>query len=144
MVSSSGDRPLGVDPAQELAQPALADHVEADRGLVEVEDLRVVQQRRGDVAAHPLAERELPHRGVEQVAEVEQLGELGEVAPVPVGVDAVDPAQQVERVAQRQVPPQRRALAEDDADPAGQLDAVARRVDARDARAARTWAPGCR
>ena len=36
--------------------------------------------------------------------------------------DAVDVAQQVERVAQRQVPPELRALAEDDADPAGELD----------------------
>ena len=44
-----------VDPAQELAQPGLADHVEADRRLVEVEDLGVVQQRGRDVAAHPLA-----------------------------------------------------------------------------------------
>ena len=90
-----------------------------------------MQQRRRDVAAHPLAERELADRGVEQVAEVEQLDELREVAAVAVGVDAVDPAQQVEGVAQRQVPPQRGALAEDDADPPGQLDPVARRVDAR-------------
>ena len=29
-----------------------------------------------------------------------------QVAPVPVGVHPVDPAQQVERVAQRQVPPE--------------------------------------
>ena len=71
---------LGVEGAQELPQPALAHHVEPDRRLVEVEDLGVVQQRRRDVAAHPLAEAELAHRGVEQVAEVEQLDELGEVA----------------------------------------------------------------
>jgi hypothetical protein len=49
-----GRRTFRVDPAQELAQPALADHVQSDGGLVEVQDLRVVQERRRDVAAHPL------------------------------------------------------------------------------------------
>ena len=77
-----GGAALGVERAQELAQPTLADHVEADRRLVEVEHLRVVQQRRGDVAAHPLAEAELAHRGVELVAEVEQLDEAVEVVAV--------------------------------------------------------------
>ena len=124
---------LGVEGAQELAEPALAHHVEADGGLVEVEDLRVVQERGGDVAAHPLAEAELPDRDVEQVAEAEQLDELRQVGSVPLGVGPVDLLQQVEGVAQRQVPPQRGALAEDHADPAGQLGALAAGVDARDA-----------
>ena len=53
---------LGVERAEELAQPALADHVEPDGGLVEVDHLRVVEQGGGDVAAHPLAEAELAHR----------------------------------------------------------------------------------
>ena len=68
-----GGAALGVEGAEEVAQPALADHVEADRRLVEVEDLGVVEQRRGDVAAHPLPEGELADRDVEQVAEVEPL-----------------------------------------------------------------------
>ena len=120
-----GGAALGVEGAQELAQPALAHHVEADGGLVEVEDLRVVQQRGRDVAAHPLAEAELPHRGVEQVTEGEQLDELGQVGAVPGRVGPVDLLEQVEGVAQRQVPPERGALAEDHADPAGQRDPVA-------------------
>jgi hypothetical protein len=49
-----------------------------------------VQQRRGDVAAHPLPEAELADRGVEQVAEVEQLDVLREVAAVPLRVDPVE------------------------------------------------------
>src|SRR3546814_15903358 len=34
-----------VEGAQELTEPSLADHVESDRRFVEVEDLRIVQQR---------------------------------------------------------------------------------------------------
>ena len=77
MVSSRVVPALGVEGAQELTQPPLAHDVEPDGGLVEVEDLRVVQQCGRDVAAHPLAEAELPDRGVEQVAEAEQLDVLG-------------------------------------------------------------------
>ena len=83
MVRTQRGAALGVEGAQELAQPALADHVEPDGRLVEEEDLRVVQQRRDDVAAHPLAEAELPDRGVEQVVEVEQVEEPPEVLAVP-------------------------------------------------------------
>ena len=68
-----GGATLVVEGAQELPQPALGDDVETDGRLVEIEDLGVVEQRRGDVAAHPLSEAELPHRGVHQLTEVEQL-----------------------------------------------------------------------
>ena len=47
-------------------------------------------------------------------------------APVAVGRHAVDVAQQLERVEQRQVPPELRALPEDDADPPRQLRSAAR------------------
>ena len=124
--------PGRVERAQELAQPALADHVEADGRLVEEQDLRVVQQRGHDVPAHPLAEAELADRGVEEVAEVEELDVLGEVGAVPRGVGAVDLLQHRERVAQRQVPPQRGALAEDDAEPARQLGALPAGVEPGD------------
>jgi hypothetical protein len=86
--------------------------------------LRVVQQRRRQLAAHPLAERELPHRRVEERPQLEQLRERGEVAPVPLRRDAVDVAEQLERVAQRQVPPELHALADADADAARELDAA--------------------
>ena len=135
---------LLVERAEELAQPALAHDVQPDRGLVEVEDLRVVQQRGRDVAAHPLAEAELADRRVEQVAEVEQVEELVEVGAVAVVGDPVDLAQQLEGVAQREVPPQRGALAEHDADPAGQLRAAPARLEPGDAEVAGRWAPGCR
>ena len=76
-------------------------------------------------------EAELADGGVEQLAEVEQLDVLGEVGAVPLGVGAVDLLQHREGVAQGQVPPQRRALAEDDADPAGEVGALPARVQAR-------------
>ena len=130
VVSSERGAALVVERAEELAQATLAHHVQADGRLVEVEHLGVVQQRGGDVAAHPLAEAELAHRGVELVAEVEQVDEPVEVLAVARRRDAVHLLEQVERVAQREVPPQRRALAEDDPDATRELDAVAARVEA--------------
>ncbi len=50
----------------------LGDDVQPDRRLVEEEELRVVQQRRRQVAAHALAERELAHRRVQERLELEQ------------------------------------------------------------------------
>jgi hypothetical protein len=84
-----------------------------------------VEQRRSQLSAHALAERELPDGRVEKRPQVEQLGEAVEVAPVPVDRHAVDVAKQLEGVAQRQVPPELDALAEHDADPAGEVDALA-------------------
>ena len=129
--------------AQELAQPPLADHVEPDRRLVEVEDLGVVQERRHDVAAHPLAEAELADRGVEQVARARAARGTPRGCAGSGRADPVDPVHQVEGVAQRQVPPQRGALTEDHADPPRQP------LAARSARAPRpagapTSAPGSR
>jgi hypothetical protein len=75
-----GDAALAVHGSQELAHPRLCHDVEPHRGLVEEEDLRVVQHRRGQLAAHALAEGKLPHRGLQEGAEVEQVGEGVEVA----------------------------------------------------------------
>jgi hypothetical protein len=90
-----------------------------------------VQQRGRDLAPHPLAQRELTHGCVEERLEAEQLDELGQVLAVALGRHAVDVLQEVERVAQRQIPPELRALAEDDADATRELDAVALRIEPR-------------
>ena len=63
----------------------LRDDVETDRRLVEEEQLRVVQHRRGQLAADALAERELPHGRVQERVEVEHLAEAREVLAVAVG-----------------------------------------------------------
>ena len=64
--------------------------------------------------------------------ETERLGEAVEVLAMPPLGDAVDVAQELEGVGQRQVPPELRALAEDDPDAARELDPLPRRIEARD------------
>src|SRR5918997_1513202 len=73
-----GDAALAVDAGEEVPDAGLGDDVEADRRLVEVEEGRVVEDGGGEVAAHPLAERELADGGVEEGIEVEQFAQLGE------------------------------------------------------------------
>ena len=120
-----GRSPLAVDPGQEVADLGLAHHVEADGGLVQVDDVGVVQERRGQLPPHALAQGELAYGHVQERRQVEELGEGGHVPGVTGARDPIDRAQQVEGVAQREVPPQLRALAEDDPDAPGQLDPVA-------------------
>ena len=61
--------------AQEVADAVLGHHVQPDGRLVQVEDLRIVQQRGRQVAAHALAERELAHGRAQERVEVEQVAE---------------------------------------------------------------------
>jgi hypothetical protein len=131
-----GDAVLPVDLEQEVAHALLRDDVEADRRLVEEEQLRGVQHRRGQLAADALAERELSHRHLQERVEVEHLAEAGELRAIALGGDVVDVAQQLERVDERQVPPELDALPEHRADPPCELDPLLRRRQARDRDAA--------
>src|SRR5215211_1172519 len=135
---------LAVHLSQKVADPCLRDHVEADRRLVEEQDLRVVQHRRRELATHALAERKLPDGRGQERRHLQPLDEGVEVAAVAVGRHAVDVAEQLEGVLERQVPPQLDALAEDNADPARELDPLPRRLDAGHAypTAARDEDPG--
>ena len=144
MVSSTVVPCSSVDRHEELADGLLADEVEADGGLVEQQDGRIVEQRRRELAAHPLPERELAHRHVEQRPEVEPLREAAQVGRVALGRHPVDVAEQVEAVAQGEVPPQLRSLTEHHADAPGQLGALPARLEAVHAHRARRWARGCR
>ncbi len=110
----------------------LGDHVEADGGFVEEEDARLGEHGGGQVAAHALAEGQLPHGGVEERAEAEQVRQAPGVRQGPFAPQPVETADEVEGVAQRQVPPQLGALPEDDADVAGVAFAVLPRHEARD------------
>ena len=98
--------------AQKLPDRGLCRHVEADRRLVEKQQARRVQQRRRELAAHPLAERELTHRRVEQRAELEQRHQFLQAAAVSTCVDFVDAPQQLEGVAGRELVPELRSLTE--------------------------------
>ena len=61
---------------------SLAHDVEADGRLVEEHDLRIVQQRRGEIAPHALPERQLADGRVQEPAEVEQFDEGSQVGAV--------------------------------------------------------------
>ena len=90
----------------------LGEDVEPDRPLVEVDDPRVVEERRREVPAHTLAEAQLTHRRLDEFVEAEDLPESPQVASVSIGRDPVHPGHEIERLDQRQVPPQLAALAE--------------------------------
>jgi hypothetical protein len=62
---------LGVDPGEEAAQPFLAGQVQADGRLVEHHQLGVMQQGGGDLAPHPLTERELPNGHLQEPRRVQ-------------------------------------------------------------------------
>ncbi len=126
------DALVAVDLDEEVADALLGDDVEPDRRLVEEEQLRAVEHRGGQLAADPLAERQLAHRRLQERVEVEHLPKPREVRAVALGRHLVDVAQQVERVLQREVPPELDALAEHRADLPGELDPAPRRVEPAD------------
>jgi hypothetical protein len=128
---------LPIQLGDERADRFLRDDVEPDRGLVEIDDARIVQQRRREVATHPLAERQLPHRRRQEVAHLEQRREVVEVLAVAVARDPVDRAQQFEGLDQREVPVELTALAEHDADVARVLLALGPRHQTCDGGGAR-------
>ena len=135
---------LLVEPDQQLAEALLGQQVEADGRLVEEQDLGLVQQARGQLAAHPLAERQVAHRLVEQVGGVEQLAQLGDAALLGGAVEPVDGGQHPVRLARRQLEPQQRPLPEQRADARGQAPAVLPRHDAEHRGLARRSGGGCR
>ena len=120
---------LLVQPDEQLAEALLGDEVEPDRRLVEEQDLGIVEQARGQLAAHALAEGEAPHGLVEQVGRVEQLAELADAPLFRGRVESVDRGEHPVRLARRQLQPEQRALAEERADPAGQSATVLPRRD---------------
>jgi hypothetical protein len=109
--------PLG---HQELAQPLLRQHVQPDGGLVEDDQPGPVEQRGGHLGAHPLTQRELPHRSGEELAQLQPLHQLLAPGRGVGGGEPVDGGQQGEGLAGGQVPPQLRPLPEDHTDLTGQ------------------------
>ena len=90
--------------------------VHSHRGLVEKQDIRLVQHGTGQLSAHALPKGHLPHRCVEEVPDAEDLAELGQ-APLEVVVgNAVNPLEQLVGLPQTKVPVQLAALAEHGAD----------------------------
>jgi len=97
---------------------------------------RTVKHARGDLAPHPLAERELAHRRREQALEIEQRDQFVEIAPVILRRHAIYVAQQHEAVGDREVPPKLRALSEHGADTRHVSNTLLPRDDSADLAAA--------
>ena len=112
------DLVFAVQLAHEVANGEFRDGIQPDRRFVEKQQARSVQQRRGQVGTHTLAERELAHRHVEHWFKVHERDQTVAVVAVCLRRDAIDVAQEVEALDHRQVPPKLGALAEDDADAA--------------------------
>ncbi len=101
-----GGPPLGVQPDQQLAEALLGQEVEADRGLVEEQDLGLVEHAGRQLAAHPLAERQVADRHVEEVAGLQQLGQVAHPGLLPSAVEPVDRRQHPVGLAGRQLEPE--------------------------------------
>jgi hypothetical protein len=56
-----------------VADAALHRDVEADRRFVEEQDAGLVEQAAGEFALHPLAQREVADRFLDQLTEVEEI-----------------------------------------------------------------------
>jgi hypothetical protein len=102
----------------------LGNHVQTDGWFVEQEQLRLVEERGGDLAPHPLTERELADGCLKQVADLEGFGEFVNAAFCVAIVHLVDLAEELERVHGGEVVPELWALTEDRADVVRQLAAL--------------------
>src|SRR5680860_731043 len=111
-----GGAACAVHGSQEVTDSILGKEVKTDRGLVEHQQVRVMQDRRGEVAAHALTERELPDRRCEKGIEVEHLSRGGKIGGEAIWRNPVHVPKQVQRVAQGKIPPELGALPKDNAD----------------------------
>ncbi len=119
------DALLAVQRADELPHRQLGRGVQSDGRLVQEQQAGTVQHRRGDLAAHPLAERELTHRRAQQMLDPQKADHPVAAAAIGGLGHAVDVAQQVEAFGHRKVPPELGALAEHHPDPRHMRDPVA-------------------
>ena len=130
---------LAIELLDERQNAASGEHVQAEGGFVEQQDLGLVEQREREVGAHALAETQLARQGVEDVVEAEQLAHQAEHALVARVGNAPHHSLPLEAGGDGVIPPQLGALAEHDADVAYVADAIAhwihpKRADAADVR----------
>jgi hypothetical protein len=105
-----------VDVPEEVAHDQFRLDVQADGRFVGEQQCRAVQQGQREFAAHPLAERQVADRCVQNRGDAQQLAEpahgVGEVG----GRDLVHAAVNLEGLPGRHVPPEHRLLPEDHRD----------------------------
>ncbi len=112
----NGGVKLAIDGAQELADVVLGNHVEANGRLIEKEERGIVQQCRGQIAAHAFAERKFAHGSVQVIANAEDFVEALHARVEILLRYIVNAAQKLERFDHGNVPPKLGALAEHHAD----------------------------
>src|SRR3569623_208397 len=93
---------LPVDLDEEGADALLRDDVEPDRRLVEEEQLGPVEHRGRQLPPDALPERQLTDRCVEERIELQHLAEPGQARAMTIGRHAIDVAEELERVAERE------------------------------------------
>ena len=101
-----------IDLLDELPDGVFRLHIQADGGLVQKQYVWGMEHGRHQIAPHPLTKRELPHRGVDEPVDLEDLVECTQVLFVVAILDLIDSLQQLKSLAQPQVPVQLAALAE--------------------------------
>ena len=96
---------------EEGADAPLHRDIEPDRGLVEEEDARTVEERSRHLALHPFPQRQVAHGLVQERRQIEQLDQLVERLAKDRRLEPIDRAVSLERVDHRNVPEQLVALA---------------------------------
>jgi hypothetical protein len=107
---------FAVEAPDKVPKGELGHGVQADGGLVQEQDRGGVEQGGRQVAAHALAQAELPHWHVQQRFKVQHRDQLVPRTGVAGRRNTVDVAKKLEGLDDREVPPELGALAEDDAD----------------------------
>ena len=108
---------FGLHRLEETVDGVLGNDVEADRGLVQKQHLRLVQERGDQFQLHPLAQREFADRLEHELAHAEQVDQFVPGAFEAGGLDPVDLLVEPEALGGGQVPPELVALAHHEGEP---------------------------
>src|SRR5258708_4119079 len=69
--NQDGHTSFEIDTQQKFANTRLSYNVQANRWFIQVEQLRIVQQRRREVATHALSQRKLADRSIDKFVEIQ-------------------------------------------------------------------------
>ena len=103
---------------KEITNRGLACDVETQGGLIEKQDIRLVQQRSGQLTSHALTKRQLPDGLVHHRRKREQRHELIASGAIVGWRDRIDRAIELEHLFCRQVPLELLLVPQDQRDPA--------------------------
>ena len=87
--------------------------IQADGGLVQKKDPRIVEKRCGDLPAHPLSQGKLSYGCLQELCKIQHLRELFQIILIHSLRNQVNFLQQFKGIENRHVPPELGALSED-------------------------------